>query len=119
MADGEVQLIVTALRAYEAEHPRAKVDVYRQNEVSVRVRVIDPDFKGKTLGERERQIWRIINQLPSEVASEVTMLVLMTPGEARKSQANYEFEHPTPCPPELRNLIDKKVRRNGSPNADR
>jgi hypothetical protein len=118
-ADARLQQYADVLRDYEGEHPRAKVDIYRQNEVSVWIRIIDPGFKGKSLSERDPEVWRLLNQLPDDVASDVTFLVLLTPAEARKSDANYEFDHPTPCPPELLKIIEENDRRNGRRHAKR
>src|SRR5437660_1563892 len=115
--DDRLKLIVDALRTYESDHPKAKVDAYRQYEFSVRVRIVDPDFKGQGLVDRHNKIWQILEHLPVEVLNDLSMLVLLTPSEGRTSQANYEFEHPTPCPPELLDLIEKNSRRNGRRHA--
>ncbi len=40
----EVNAIRETLKTYELLHPNAKVDAYRQNSGSIRVRIIDPDF---------------------------------------------------------------------------
>ena len=117
--DDRLRQIVDALQSYESNHPKAKVDAYRQYEFAVRLRIIDPDFKGIGLAKRHEKIWRILEDLPVDLLNDVTQLVLVTPAEARKSGANYEFEHPTPCPPELLDLIEKNTRRNGRKNADR
>jgi len=34
--------------------------------------------------------------LPEEVLSQISLLVLLTPAEMKKSLANFEFEHPVP-----------------------
>jgi hypothetical protein len=117
--DEKLQEVVERLRAYEVGHPKAKIDVYRQNDVSVWIRIIDPAFRSKDLVERDEEVWRILDPLPASVRSDVTMLLLLTPAEARTSPANHEFEHPTPCPPELLELIEKTPRRNGRRNAAR
>jgi len=44
--DEVINRIIEALRAYEADHPNARIDLYRQNSVSVRVRIIDSDLAG-------------------------------------------------------------------------
>ena len=88
--------IIAALRAYEADHPRAQIDVYRQNAVSVRVRIIDPDFAGQGKPQRSQQAWRYLGGLPEEVQSDISTVFLLTPGETKKSFANLEFEDPIP-----------------------
>ncbi len=42
-ASREVQEV---LSEYKQDHPRAIIDVYRYNPVSIRIRVIDVDFAG-------------------------------------------------------------------------
>lgn len=88
--------IADRLAEYESQHSRAKAEAYRQNPVSVRIRVIDPRFAGVDRIEREEEIWRHLEALPEEVLADVTMLLVLTPAEAKKSFANYEFEHPLP-----------------------
>ena len=88
--------IADRLVEYERQHSRAKAEAYRQNPVSVRIRVIDPRFAGVDRIEREEEIWRHLEALPEEVLADVTMLLVLTPAEAKKSFANYEFEHPLP-----------------------
>ncbi len=116
--DEALQQLLEALREYEAAHPKSKVVAYRENEVSVRIRIIDPDFKGKNLVERDDEVWRIIERLPEETLRDVTLLLLLTPGEARTSFVNREFEKPTPYPPDLFDP-PAKARRNGRRNAGR
>src|SRR5579884_1085675 len=83
-------------RTYGAEHPRALVRVKRQNSVSIRIRIIDPDFEGIDRFERDKVIWPVLRQLPESVFSQITMLLLLTPEESKSSLANFEFEHPLP-----------------------
>ena len=94
--DRSVTSILTALEAYRKEHPRASVDAYRRNPGSVRVRVIDPDFRTLDLVDRDSLLWTYLDVLPEETQAEISMLVLVTPGERRTSLANLEFEHPSP-----------------------
>jgi stress-induced morphogen len=94
--DRYVTKIRGALEAYREKHPRASVDAYRQNPASVRVRVIDPDFQGIDRVDRDSLIWTHLHTLPEDIQSEISMLVLLTPGETDSSLANLEFEHPIP-----------------------
>ena len=57
---------------YEADHPHAKIDLYRQNSVSVRVRIIDPDFVGYGRPQRSQQAWRYLEKLPDDVQSDIS-----------------------------------------------
>jgi stress-induced morphogen len=88
--------ILQALDQYAASHPRAEIEIYRQNSVSIRVRVVDPEFKGKSRAQREDELWAIFDKLPDEVVAEISLVLLLTPDEAKKSFANHEFDNPIP-----------------------
>jgi hypothetical protein len=94
--DDHLGHINQALAKYRSEHPDAQVDAYRQNSVSLRARIVDPDFHGIDRADRHEIVWRHIATLPEEVQSEVTMLLLLTPEETKTSFANLEFDHPLP-----------------------
>jgi stress-induced morphogen len=95
--DDDVRRIVELLaRDYQPSHPSAKIDVYRQNSVSIRIRIIDPDFHGKNRVERDRPISKLLEQLPESIESQITFLLLLTPKETKTSFANFEFEDPVP-----------------------
>jgi len=94
--DRVLKQIVEVLKQYDAAHPHAEIEAYRHNSVSVRVRVIDPDFEGTDRVQREDEIWPLLGQLPDETAAEVSLLLLFTPEEAKKSFANAEFDDPIP-----------------------
>lgn len=96
--DEVLNQIVQALKKYNAAHPRAKIEVYRQNSVSVRVRVIASEFKGTSRAEREDDLWRVLDELPEEVVAEISLLLMFTPDEAKTSFANLEFDNPIPSP---------------------
>ncbi len=95
-SDEVIDRIVEALRAYEADHPCAQIDLYRQNSVSVRVRIIDPAFAGQNKIERSKEAWKYLNSLPDEVQSDLSTVILLTPEETKRSFANFEFEDPIP-----------------------
>jgi stress-induced morphogen len=95
-SDSVIDRMIEALQAYESDHRNAQIDIYRQNSVSVRVRIIDPDFAGQTKIERSKEAWKYLNSLPDEVQSDLSTLILLTPDETRKSFANFEFEDPVP-----------------------
>jgi hypothetical protein len=94
--DRFVNQIQGALEPYREKHPRAIVDAYRYNPACVRIRVIDPDFKGMDRVDRDTLIRTFLETLPDDVQGEISMLVLVTPGERKTSLANQEFEHPVP-----------------------
>lgn len=94
--DPLVLQVLEGLAAYEKDHTQAEIEVYRRNSASIRVRIVDPDFRGKDDIQREDAVWEILDGLPGEVRSDITMLVLVTPDEAKDSLANLEFQDPTP-----------------------
>jgi hypothetical protein len=94
--DSILRQIVDALRQYEKRHPDAQIEAYRQNSVSVRIRVLNPEFAGKTRAEREEEVWDVLNQLPEEAVAEISLLLLLTPSEAKHSFASLEFDEPIP-----------------------
>src|ERR1039458_1708460 len=95
-SDEVIDRIIDALRAYEADHPNAEIDLYRLNSVSVRVRIIDPDLAGRSKVDRSKEAWRYLNSLPDEIQSDLSSLILLAPEETKKSFANLEFEDPIP-----------------------
>jgi stress-induced morphogen len=94
--DNIIQQIIDCLIAYQTAHPLAQIDLYRQNSVSVRLRIIDPDFQGKSLVKRDDEVWLLLEKLPDDVATEISMVILLTPDETQASFANREFEDPIP-----------------------
>lgn len=95
-SDEVMDQIIGALRTYHSDHPKAKIDVYRQNSVSVRIRIVDSGFAKLGRSDRHKLVWRYLEPLSDELQSEVSMLVLLAPGEVTKSFANMEFEDPVP-----------------------
>lgn len=94
--ESQVQDIRAALAPYLRLHPKAKIEVVRQNPVSVRIRVIDPDFQGKNRLDREPEVWAMLRTLPDETFQNITMLLLVSPKEAKNSLASQEFDDPIP-----------------------
>jgi len=88
--------VMTALAKYESQHPQAEIEGYRQNTVSIRIRIIDPDFTGISRTERHDLVWHVLDDLPEEIQSHVSTILLLTPAEAKRSFANVEFEDPVP-----------------------
>lgn len=86
--------IADTLRRYTDAHPSAEAEVFRYSPVSVRARVIDPDFRGKGRAERHRVIWPLLNTLDEDSLAELTMVLLLTPEERETSMANRDFEGP-------------------------
>ena len=97
-SDASLEAVRQAMAAHEKQHPRAETVVYRQSPASIRIRIIDPDFAGASKAERHDAVWRILDSLPDEIQGEISFVLLLTPDEAGKSFANYDFEHPAPFP---------------------
>ena len=71
------------------------VEAYRYNSVSIRIRVIDDRFKGKSKPERDDMVSPLLDHLPEEIQADITILLLLTNDELAQSLMNLEFEHPT------------------------
>jgi len=95
-SDDVIGQIVSVLRRYEADHPRAQIDAYRQNPVSVRVRIIDPELSGRSKPQRSQQVWNYLNELPDDVQGDISTVLLLAPHETVRSFANFEFDDPSP-----------------------
>ena len=76
----------------------AAAEAYRYNSASIRVRVVDSRFSGKSLTKREELVFPLIEQLPEDIFCDVTMLLLVTPEELNEpyNLVNLEFDHPQP-----------------------
>jgi hypothetical protein len=95
-SDKIIKRIIKVLQEYQAAHPESRIDLYRQNSVSVRIRIIDPGFADRNKIDRNKTVWEYLGKLPEDTQSDISMLILITPEEERKSFANSEFEDPVP-----------------------
>jgi stress-induced morphogen len=89
--DPLTERIRDAVRSYTDAHPSAEALVYRYSPVSVRVRVVDPGFRGKSRSERHNQIWPLLHPLDEDTLGDLTMLLLITPEERETSIADRDF----------------------------
>jgi hypothetical protein len=94
--DPYLKQIIKALEPYDKAHPKAVVEAYRHNSVSIRIRISNGDFKGQSWSKREEEVWAAFDQLPEDVVAEISVLLLLTPDEAKKSFASMEFDDPIP-----------------------
>lgn len=94
--DPILRQIVAALEEYAKTHPEAEIEAYRQNDVSIRIRIVSPEFQGKSRADREVEVWAALDKLSADAASEVSLLLLLTPQEGKNSFANAEFDDPIP-----------------------
>ena len=86
----------TALIEEKLRQHFPNVEAYRYNPASIRVRIIDDRFRGKSNPERDDMVWPLLEQLPQEIQEDVTILLLLTEEEKEYRMMNVEFEHPTP-----------------------
>jgi stress-induced morphogen len=94
--DANLDAVMKVLAKYQAQHPRAEIEAYRQNTVSIRVRIIDPDFAQVSRADRHDVVWKLLDELPEEIQSDLSTILLLTPDEKQKSLANLEFDDPIP-----------------------
>ena len=92
--DSIIERVINALHQYQCDHPESEISLYRQNSVSVRVRIIDAGFQGITRAHRSDLVWKYFEPLSEDDQSEISSLILLTPAEAERSFANFEFNNP-------------------------
>jgi len=90
--DPVTELFAASLQSYAVNHPSAVVQVYRDSPVAVRVRIVDPDFRGKSRSERHKTVWPILYNLDQDKLEELGMLLLIAPEEKEGSAVNREFD---------------------------
>ena len=71
-----------------------QVDAYRYNLASVRVRVVDDKFLGKSKPERHTMVWDVLRGLSRADQRDISILLPLTPDEVQDSLMNQEFEAP-------------------------
>ena len=84
------------LSDYGSAHPGAQIKVYRYNPGAIRIRIVDEGFDGKSIKDREAEVWPILEKLPEPLQMEVSVCLLITPHEQATSLMNLEFEDPLP-----------------------
>jgi hypothetical protein len=77
-----------------------KTDAYRFNSASIRLRIIDDQFEGKTMAEREGMVLPLLEKLPKKTREDVLLLLTLAPSEQNSFNSqtlmNQEFEQPLP-----------------------
>jgi len=80
-----------------------RVDAYRYNSASIRVRVIDPRFEGLTAEQRDALVEPHLDKLPERTQADIMTLFTFVPSELeqtpqtfREFLLNTEFEEPSP-----------------------
>lgn len=81
----------------------ARVDAYRYNSASIRVRVIDSRFEGLPHEKRDAMVEPYLEQLPERIQADIMNLFTFAPSELqpapkalRELLLNTEFEDPSP-----------------------
>lgn len=99
--DAVIESIESALNAFQITHPQARIELYRQNSVSVRVRIVEESFRGLSRSQREDTVWEHLNALEREAQNEISMLILVTPDELDDPFAFSSHDFDAPCPSRL------------------
>ncbi len=80
-----------------------KVDAYRYNSASIRVRVIDSRFEGISSEKRDKLVEPYLEQLPERTQADIMSLYTFAPSElsqsgklSREFMLNAEFDDPSP-----------------------
>ena len=95
----ETKAIEEMLKKHFSDYPKKLPSIaYRYNPYSIRVRLVDKQFKGMSLSERYRLVELLIECLPEETQEDITILLILAPDELNRSAMNLEFETPTPSP---------------------
>jgi stress-induced morphogen len=93
-SDPVTKRFAAALNPYERLNPEAKIELFRRNWASIRIRIIDSAFEGIDLPERHDTVWRYLDVLSKDDLGSLSLLLLLTPEEAKDSFANFNFELP-------------------------
>jgi len=80
-----------------------RVDAYRYNSASIRVRVIDPRFEGLPREKRDEMVESHLQKLPPRTQADIVTLFTFAPSElqqapktVRELMLNTEFDDPSP-----------------------
>src|SRR4051794_15350111 len=83
---------------FRPEFPQT--EAYRFNSASIRVRVIDDRFEGRSIAEREAMVLPLLERLPKKTRDDVLLLLTLAPSEQKtfnnQTLMNHEFEQPQP-----------------------
>src|ERR1700733_5603120 len=81
----------------------ARVDAYRYNVATIRIRVIDPRFEGLASEERDAMVEPHLDRLREQTQADITTLYTFAPSDLQQGAKslleyflNKEFEEPSP-----------------------
>jgi stress-induced morphogen len=93
--DAAVGTLKTVLDEYEQQHAGSAAALYRQNSGAIRIRIVDPRFAGRSKSQRHDDVWDFIShRLTEDARQEISVLLMLSPGEDRTSLMNLEFDDP-------------------------
>jgi hypothetical protein len=95
-SDADLLQVQERLERYERDHPGSDAALYRQNNASIRVRIIDDRVAGMSRSSRHREAWQYVQDLPEDVQQQITVLLLLPTAELGGSLMNLEFDDPLP-----------------------
>lgn len=80
-----------------------RVDAYRYNPASIRVRVVDPRFEGLSQEQRDAMVESHLEKFPERTQADIITLLTLAPSELGQVPANFkqylrsaEFDDPSP-----------------------
>ena len=80
-----------------------RVDAYRYNSASIRVRVVDGRFENLPPDQRDALVEPVLDELPESTQADIMVLLTFAPSEllengklSRAKMLNAEFEDPSP-----------------------
>jgi stress-induced morphogen len=80
-----------------------RIDAYRYNSASIRVRVIDKRFEGLSREKRDAMVEEQLDKLPPETQRDIVSLFTFAPSELKRTpktlrehMQNTEFDNPSP-----------------------
>jgi hypothetical protein len=95
----ETRLVEEVLRSAGFQ----RVDAYRYNSASIRVRVVDPRFEGLSTENRDALVEPYLEQLPERTQADIMNLFTFAPSELQETPKtfrefllNTEFDDPSP-----------------------
>jgi stress-induced morphogen len=95
--DEIVNHVKSTLDEYERQFAGSEASLYRQNPASIRIRIVDDRFGGRSKGERHDEVWDFIaSRLDQDEMQDISFLLPLTSAELDSSLINLEFDAPTP-----------------------